>query len=307
MRVFVVGATGAIGKPLVRRLAERGHEVTGTSRSEERAREVDAAGGRGVVADALDAEALALAVADARAEAVVHQATAFPKNFDPDKLDYEPVNRLRTEGTRNLIAAARAAGARRIVAQSIAFMYAPEGDWVKDEGARAWTDAPGKFATAVGALLELERLVTDAGGVVLRYGQFYGPGTYLSRDGSTGWVVRKRKFPIVGRGDGVSSFIAVEDAAAATVAAIEGDAAGIFNVVDDEPARQREWLPVFAEAIGAPRPRRVPVWVARLAAGKLTVGVVTGGRGASNAKAKRELGWEPRWPSWREGFRELLG
>ena len=305
MRVFVAGATGAIGRPLVQQLSDRGHEVTGTSRSQERAREVDAAGGRGVVVDALDAAALSEAVVASRAEAVVHQLTAFPREFDPEKIDYEPVNRLRTEGTRNLTAAAQAAGARRIVAQSIAFLYAPEGDRIQDESGRPWTDAPGKFASAVAALVEHERLITEAGGVVLRYGQFYGPGTYFSREGSTGRVVSKRKFPIVGRGDGMTSFIAVDDAAAATVAAIEGGATGVFNVVDDEPAPLREWLPVFAEAIGAPPPRRVPVWIARFLAGRMTLALVTEGRGADNSRAKRELGWQPRRPSWRDGFREL--
>ena len=307
MRVFVAGASGAIGLPLVRRLAARGHEVTGTSRSEERAREVDRAGGHGVAVDALDADALREAVVAARPEVVVHQATAFPPAFDPDKIDFTPTNALRTVGTRNLIAAARAAGAERIVAQSIAFLYAPEGDWIKDETAPPWTDAPGGYAGAIAALTEHERLVTEAGGVVLRYGQFYGPGTYFSREGSTGQVVAARRFPVVGRGEGTFSFIAVDDAAAATVLAIEGAGAGVLNVVDDEPAPVREWLPAFAAVIGAPPPRRVPAWFARIVAGKVSFAIATRLRGADNSRAKRDLGWQPRYPSWREGFQELLG
>ena len=306
MRVFVAGATGASGRPLVRQLAERGHEVTGTTRSPERAREVDAAGGRGVVVDALDADALRQAVVAAQPEVVVHQLTALPPRFDPKTVDYTLTNRLRTECMHTLLAAAREAGARRIVSQSIAFLYAPEGERVKDEDGRPWTEAPPPFSDAIDAILEHEQIVTGAGGVVLRYGQFYGPGTYYSRDGSTGQDIMKRRFPIVGKGDGMFSFIATDDAAAATVAAIEGTATGVFNVVDDDPAALHEWLPVFAEAIGAKPPWRVPAWLARLIAGRISVMMATELRGADNARAKRELGWEPRWPSWREGFRELL-
>jgi 2-alkyl-3-oxoalkanoate reductase len=308
VRVFVAGASGAIGRPLLPQLIAAGHEVTGTTRSEERAEAVRAAGARAAVCDALDAHALYAAVLEAAPEVVVHQLTALPHRFDPrNKEIYAPTNRLRAEGTRTLLAAARATGARRIVCQSIAFAYAPGArPEIMDEDARLAFGAPPPFGDGIRAIGEMERAVVGAEGlegVVLRYGWFYGPGTYYAEDGSMAEDVRRRRFPVIGKGTGLYSFVHVDDAAGATVAAVERGAPGIYNVVDDDPAPQREWLPVYADAIGARKPRRVPVWIARLVVGKIAA-VASVQPGASNAKAKRELGWEPRWPSWREGFRD---
>jgi nucleoside-diphosphate-sugar epimerase len=308
MRVFVAGASGAIGRPLVPRLVAAGHEVTGTTRSEERAEAIRAAGARAVICDALDADALRAAVVEAAPEVVVHELTALPHRFNPrDKQMYAPTNRVRREGTRNLIAAAQVAGARRIVCESIAFAYAPgERPEVKEEDAPLALEAPLPFGDSVRAIDEMERAVLGAEGLeglVLRYGWFYGPGTYFADDGSLARDVRRRRLPVIGKGIGLYSFVHVDDAANATVAAVERGAPGVYNVVDDEPAPQREWVSVYAEAIGAKKPLRVPVWVARLAMGKIAT-MADVQAGASNAKAKRELGWEPRWSSWRQGFRE---
>jgi 2-alkyl-3-oxoalkanoate reductase len=308
MKVFVAGASGAIGRPLTSQLVAAGHEVTGTTRSDSKAESIRAAGARPAVCDALDPDALRAAVTEAAPEVVVHQLTALPQRFNPrDKAVYEATNRVRGEGTRNLLDAARAAGARRIVSQSIAFGYAPgPRPDVKDEDAPLALDAPPPFGEGMRTLNEMERNILEAEGlegVVLRYGWFYGPGTYYGEDGSTASDVRRRRFPVIGRGSGLFSFIHVDDAASATVAAVERGAPGVYNVVDDEPAPMRDWLPAYAEAIGARKPLRIPVWLARLAAGPLAtqMGALPG---ASNAKAKSELGWEPRCRSWREGFRE---
>jgi nucleoside-diphosphate-sugar epimerase len=310
MRVFVAGASGAIGKPLVRQLVAAGHEVTGMTRRQERAEEIRAAGAAAVVCDAFDADRLRDAVAAAAPEAVIHALTALPAKFSPKGEHLEPTNRIRVEGTRNLIAAARAAGARRLIAESVSFFYRPEGSWVKDEKAPVSGAGSGNLGAALAAILDLERQVLGAEGIdglVLRYGWLYGPGTYYARKGSQAADVLKRRSPLVGKGTGTFSFVHVEDAASAAVAAIGRGAPGIYNVADDEPAPLREWLPVYAEALGAKPPRRVPVWLARLAAGKAVVGGAVGMRGAANAKAKRELGWEPAHPSWRQGFRDSLG
>ncbi|HEY7256849.1 MAG TPA: NAD(P)-dependent oxidoreductase [Solirubrobacterales bacterium] len=311
MRVFVAGACGAMGRPLVRRLVAAGHEVTGTTRREERAEGIRAAGAAAAVCDVYDDDALADAVAGASPEVVVHALTALPDRIDW-KAKEDPLaatNRLREEGTRNLIGAARAAGARRVIGESVAFLYEPSGEWIKDEDAPLFTDAPGRAGDAVAALADLEGQVLEAEGiegVVLRFGWFYGPGTSYARDRAQAEDFRRRRFPIVGRGTGVFSFIHVEDVADATLAAVDGDVVGVFNVVDDDPARQREWAPVYAEAVGAKRPRRAPLWLAKLIAGPVALTAVEL-RGASNARAKRELGWQPRYPSWRQGFREALG
>lgn len=309
MKVFVAGASGALGGPLVKRLVAAGHEVTGMTRREERAAELRASGAEAVVCDVFDAEALNAAVAAAAPEVVVHALTALPPSFKP-KSDYlAATNRVRTEGTRNLVAAARAAGAGRLIAESVAFFYEPEGDWVKDEEARLMVTPPGRFAAGRDALVELEQRVTGAEGlegVVLRFGWFYGPGTYYAADGSMAEETRKRRNPVIGAGTGRFSFVHIDDAAAAIVAALDHGAPGAYNVVDDEPAEQREWLPVYAEALGAKRPRKVPYWAARLAAGADLASTAISMRGASNAKAKRELGWRPAHPSWREGFRASL-
>lgn len=310
MRVFVAGASGAIGRPLVGQLLAAGHEVTGVTRREERAEKIRAAGAEAVVCDAFDAEELERAVVAAAPEAVVHLLTELPQRYDP-KSDYlAATNRIRVEGTRNLIAAARAAGARRIVAESIAFAYRPQGGWVKDEEEPLFEEAPGRFGVAFEAIAELERQVLAAEGIegiALRYGWLYGPGTYYDRGGQQADEVMRRRFPIVGKGTGTFSFIHADDAAGAAVAALERGEPGIYNVVDDEPAPLREWLPVYAAALGAKPPRRVPVWLARLVAGKDVAASAVGLRGAANAKARRELGWELAHPSWRQGFADSLG
>jgi nucleoside-diphosphate-sugar epimerase len=308
MRIFVAGASGAIGRPLVRQLVEAGHSVTGMTRREERAEEIRAAGSEAVVCDVFDAEALAAAVAGAQPEVVVHELTALPYRIDPRRADtYPATNRLRTEGTANLIAAAREAGARRFVSQSIAFLYAPIGPPVVDEDALVLKDLSGPLGAAIAATLDGERQVLAADGLVLRYGYFYGPGTSFAPDGSMAKDFRKRRFPIVGSGEGRMSFVQIEDAAAVTVAACERGAPGIYNVCDDDPAPMREWIPAYAEAIGAGRPLRVPRWLVRIVAGAPIAMLSTELRGASNEKAKRELGWEPRYPAWRRGFTEALG
>lgn len=280
------------------------------TRREERAAEIREAGVEAVVCDVFDVAALNEVVAAARPEAVVHALTALPPRFKP-KADYlAATNRVRSEGTRNLVAAAQAAGAQRIVAESVAFFYEPEGDWVKDEEAPLFRDPPGRFAAGRDALVELERQVTGAEGlegVVLRLGWFYGSGTHFDRGGSMAEETLKRRNPIVGSGDGVFSFVHVDDAATAIVAALDHGAPGIYNVVDDEPVPQREWLPVYAAALGAKPPRRVPAWLARVVAGSDLASTGISMRGASNAKAKRELGWLPAHPSWRQGFRDALG
>jgi nucleoside-diphosphate-sugar epimerase len=308
VRVFVAGASGAIGRPLVPKLVEAGHEVTGTTRSEESAEAIRAAGARAAVLDVFDRDALTAAMRESGAEVVVHQLTALPDRLDfKDPKLYGATNRLRDEGTRNLLEAAGAVGVRRFVSQSIAFLYAPVGGMVKSEDDPLITNAPGPFASGLRTIAEMERAVLEAGGLVLRYGFFYGPGTYYAEDGSTTADVRRRRLPVVGKGTGVTSFIHVEDAADATVAAVERGESGVYNVTDDEPAPMREWVPVFAEAAGANAPLRVPVWLARLIAGKAVAAFALELRGASNAKAKRELGWTPAHPSWRTGFAETLG
>jgi nucleoside-diphosphate-sugar epimerase len=310
MKVFVAGASGVIGRPLVRRLVAAGHAVTGMTSRERNTDAIESAGAQPVVCDALDPEAVKAIVVEAAPEVVISQLTRLPADYDPRKIDYEPTNRARYEGGRNLIAAARQAGARRFVSQSVAFIYAPEGGMVKDEEAPPWIDPPQPFAGGARSTLDHERDVLEAPGIdglVLRYGQFYGPGTYYASDGSVAEQVRRRRFPIVGGGGGTFSFIHVEDAASATVAAVDRGAPGIYNVVDDEPAAERDWLPIYAAALGAKPPRRVPTWLARLVAGRFAVIMATELRGASNAKAKRELGWEPNHASWRTGFSEALG
>lgn len=310
MRVFVAGASGVIGKPLVPALVEAGHEVTAMTRSPEKAEALRAAGAEPVICDALDLDALRAAVAQAKPEVVINELTDLPASFNPRKIDYGSTNALRGEAGPALAEAAVAAGAKRLIAQSIAFLYAPEGGAVKDEQARVFLDAPASFGDALAATAKLERSTVETPGLeglVLRYGWFYGPGTYFASDGSTAAEVRKRRYPVVGDGGGVNSWIHVDDAAAVTVTAVERGAPGIYNVVDDEPAPLREWLPVYAEAIGAKPPRKVPKLLARILAGRFAAEMSTTLRGASNEKAKRELGWQPRYASWRQGFAEALG
>lgn len=312
MRVFVAGATGAIGSPLVATLIRRGHEVTGTTRSVERARALEAAGATPTVVDALDREAVKAAVAEAAPDVIVHELTAIPPEFNPRRFDqaFAQTNRLRTEGTDHLIAAAEAAGVRRFVTQSFAaWPYARRGSWVKTEDDPLDDDPPAQVRRTLDGIRYLERATLDGpfDGLVLRYGGFYGPGSGLDRTGAIADAVRRRRFPIVGSGAGVWSFIHLVDAAEATALAVERGAPGVYNVTDDEPAAVQDWLPVFADAIGARPPRHVPVWLGRLFGGELGVTMMTELRGASNEKAKRELGWELRYPSWRQGFRDGLG
>jgi nucleoside-diphosphate-sugar epimerase len=311
MRVFVAGATGVIGRVLVPQLREAGHEVVGMTRSEERAAELRDQGVEAAVCDAFDADGVARAVAAARPEVVVNQLTDIPKAIDPRKMEkqFETNDRLRREGTLNLMRAAEAVGARRLISQSIAFAYAP-GDTLRTEDDRLFEDASGAWSRSVGAVRALEDATLGSStveGMVLRYGYFYGPGSSYAGDGSTAAMVRKRGFPIVGGGKAVYSFIHIDDAASATVAALDRGAPGIYNIVDDEPAPVSEWLPEYAAALEARPPRKLPKLAVRIAAGRLTVYMMTGLQGATNAKAKRELGWEPRWKSWRQGFREALG
>jgi nucleoside-diphosphate-sugar epimerase len=300
MRVFVTGATGAIGTRLVPQLKERGHEVIGTTRSPEKAERLHEAGAEPVVLDVLDRDAVREAVARAQPDAIVHEATALAGMTDLKHFDqsFAPTNRLRTEGTDALLAAARAGGVRLFVSQSYAgWPYAREGGPVKtEEDPLDPTPVPAMHET-FDAIRYLEQATVKAGGAALRYGGFYG-----SPDDGQLELVRKRRFPIVGDGGGVWSFVHLDDAAAATILALEQGASGIYNVVDDEPAPVREWLPALADAIDAKPPRHVPAWLARLLAGESGVVLMTESRGASNAKAKRELGWTLRYPSWREGF-----
>jgi nucleoside-diphosphate-sugar epimerase len=311
MRVFVAGASGAIGRSLVPKLVAAGHEGTGMTRSEARAANLRAAGARAEVVDVFDTDALRVAIADASPEVVIHELTALPDRLDFRRKDaYAATNRVRTDGTRILIDAARAVGARRFVCQSIAFAYRPEGVGLKTEDDPLLDDSPGPFGGGVRALREMEGLVLGSEsleGLVLRYGFFYGPGTYYGVDGSATQDVRRRRMPVVGRGTGVFSFVHVDDAADATVAAVERGAPGVYNIADDDPAPMSEWVPAFARAAGAKQPRRVPVWLAKLVAGKEAAGFALDLRGVSNEKAKRELGWQPAHPSWRSGFADSSG
>jgi nucleoside-diphosphate-sugar epimerase len=306
MKVFVAGATGALGKQLVPRLAAAGHEVFGMTRSEQRADLVRELGAQPVVADALNADAVGTAVSTARPDVIVHQLTALSGSLDLRHFDraFAQTNRLRTEGTDILLSAARAAGARRFVAQSFAGWPAERsGGPVKSEDDPLDPDPPAAVRPTLEAILHLERAVTGAApieGLALRYGGFYGPGTSLELDPPAGEhvdAIRERKFPIVGGGGGVWSFVHIEDAAEATAIAVERGAPGVYNVVDDHPSAVRDWLPEAARELGAKRPRRVPRWLGRVMAGQAATVMMTEIRGASNAKARRELGWVPRHPS----------
>lgn len=309
MRVLVAGATGVIGRRLVPLLLASGHEVTGMARSRERGEAVSALGAEPVLADALDAKAVQNALEQAAPEAVIHQLTSIPPRINPRRMerDFALNDRLRSEGTSHLVAAAQACGAGRLIAQSIAFAYAPgPPGTVHVEADPLYLDAPPPFARSARAVNDLEQAVLGAGGLVLRYGYFYGPGTSISRTGALGRDVARRRLPVVGAGQGVWSFIHVDDAAQAAVTALTQGASGAYNIVDDEPAPVAQWLPALADALGAPRPRRVPALIARLAAGSYGVATMTQAQGASNVLAKRELGFSPAHASWREGFRTAL-
>ena len=311
MKVLVAGATGAIGKRLVPRLTAAGHEVTGTTRSETRARMLRELGATPAVLDALDPEQVARVVAEAEPEVIVHQLTAIPADADFRKIDREFVltNRLRTEGTDHLLAAGRAVGVRRFVAQSFGgWPFAREGGPVKTESDPLDPSPPDTMRETLAAIRYVEKAVTSADfteGLVLRYGGFYGPGTSFSSEGKFAELIRKRKMPVVGDGGGIWSFIHIDDAAEATAIAVEHGAPGIYNIVDDEPSPVAEWLPEAAETFGAKPPRHVPRWIGRVLAGEAATMMMTESRGASNAKAKRELDWRPRHSSWRQGFLEV--
>ncbi|MGH3410575.1 MAG: NAD-dependent epimerase/dehydratase family protein [Streptosporangiaceae bacterium] len=304
MKVFVAGASGAIGTRLVPQLISQGHEVTGTCRSPGHGERIRALGAEAVVLDLLDAGAVRQAVLAAQPEAIIHQATALADARFTRSLDkgFAPTNRLRTEGTDALLAAAREAGVRRLVAQSFAnYRYAREGGPVKAETDRLDPAPPASARQTNEAMTHVDEAFTAAGGIALRYGGFYG----AANDGLLG-PVRKRQFPVIGDGAGVFSFIHLDDAAAATVLALEHGAAGLYNITDDDPAPMREWLPAMASALGARPPRRIPEWLARLFMGE-ALSMMTQARGASNAKARQELGWTPRYASWREGFPAAYG
>jgi 2-alkyl-3-oxoalkanoate reductase len=314
MKVFVAGASGAIGKQLVPMLVARGHQVTGMTRTPAKADLIRSLGARPVVADALDPEAVAQAVAEAEPEVVVHQLTAIDASSMGRSIDkaFTLTNRLRTEGLDHLLAAAQAVGARRFVAQSFAgWPFERTGGPIKTEEDPLDTSPPKPVRQTSAAIRYLEGAVTGAEGfegLALRYGGFYGPGTSIGLDppGEQAEMVRKRRLPIVGNGAGIWSLIHIEDAAAATVAAVERGDPGVYNIVDDDPVPVSELLPELAAAVGAKPPRHVPRWLGRLVGGEAAVVMMTEIRGASNAKAKRELGWELRYPSWRQGFREGL-
>jgi nucleoside-diphosphate-sugar epimerase len=304
MRVFVAGGTGVIGRRLVPQLVARGHQVTATTTSAGKLELLEQLGAEGIVMDGLDAAAVGEALALARPKAIVNQMTALSEahagkpNLRRADRFFATTNRLRSEGIDNLLAAAEATGVSHVVAQGHASMNGiRQGGWVKTE------EDPLEVVEGTRAINHLEDVVVRAGGAVLRYGGFYGPG---ANDDQIKLVL-KRLFPLVGGGTGYVSWVHVDDAASATVLALEQKAKGVFNIVDDEPAPASEWLPYLAECLGAKPPRRVPAWLARLLAGEMAVGMMTEGRGFSNAKAKRELGWELRYPSWRQGFKEELG
>jgi nucleoside-diphosphate-sugar epimerase len=312
MRVFVAGATGVLGRSLVPMLVTQGHEVTGMTRSPEKVPALREAGAEPVVADALDALALKAAVVGARPDAIVHLLTALPQRLEPRKVkrDLALNDRLRGRGTRDLLAAAQAAGVERIVAQSIAFAYLPgPPGTLHTETEALHLDGPKSFRRTARALHELEFTVCDIRGTVLRFGYLYGPGTSIARDGTMAEDLHRHRMPIVGSGVGVWSFVHIDDAARAIVIALdlEDGEAHVYNVVDDEPALVGEWLPALASAVGAGRPWRVPTPIARLVGGSLAVMFMVEAQGASNANVKRELGWKPQIPSWREGFQTALG
>ena len=311
MRIFVAGATGVLGRRLVPGLVARGHTVVGTTRTAGKMDVLRSLGAEPAVVDGLDAAGVKEAVAAAEPEVVVHQMTAIPPTMDTRRFDetFAATNRLRTEGTDHLVEAARSAGARRLVAQSFgAWPYARVGGPVKGEDDPLDRDPPASLRLTLEAIRHTEAAIVGSGleGTVLRYGGFYGPGTSLGEGGPVLELVRRRRFPVVGSGGGVWSFVHIHDASSATVAAIEAAFTGVLNVADDEPAPVREWLPDLAAAVGAPSPLRVPAWVARPLIGAAGVVMMTEIRGASNARAKRELGWELRFPSWRDGFRRGL-
>ena len=304
MKIFLAGATGAVGQALVPLLTSHGHTVVGTTRSASKTARLRELGAEPVVVDGLDRDGMRAAVAEARPDAILHQMTAL-SDIDLRKFEqsFALTNRLRTEGTDHLVTAAREAGVERIVAQSYgSWPYIRTGGPVKTEDDPLDPEPPKQVRTTLAAIKHVEAAVTGVGGIALRYGGFYGPGTGLAPGAEQWEMIRQRKFPLVGDGGGVWSFAHIEDVASGTLAALErGEPGRIYNITDDQPAPVREWLPYVAEAIGAPPPRHIPRWVGRLMGEHLVV-MMCEIRGASNERARRELGWEPAWSSWREGF-----
>lgn len=310
MRVFVAGATGAIGKQLVPRLVEAGHVVHGMTRSESKRAMLDEMGAVPVVADALDPDQVAQAVGMSQPEVIVHQLTALAgwgiRNL---KRGAALTNRLRMEGTDHLLSAGQAVGVRRFVAQSNYALYARTGGAVKSEEDPLDPAPPGKLREGLAAMRHLEEAVLDARwteGIALRYGGFYGPGTNMAPGGELFEMIRKRRFPLIGGGGGIWSFVHIADAAEATVAAVEHGSRGVYNIVDDDPAPVAEWLPELTHMLSGKKPRRMPRFMLRVFTGEGGVVMMTDARGASNAKAKRELHWRPAYPSWRQGFTATL-
>jgi nucleoside-diphosphate-sugar epimerase len=305
MHVYIAGGTGAIGRRLVPQLVARGHRVTSTTRDARKIELIEGLGAEAVVVDALDSASVGESVAKAEPDAVVHQLSALSGKLDLKHFDrsFAMTNRLRTEGLDHLIAAAQASGVPHVVAQSYTgWPNLRSGGWVKDEEDPLDPEPPRAQRETLEGIRYLEDATQKVDGTVLRYGGFYGDATNAMVP-----VIRKRQFPLAGGGTGYTSFVHLDDAAGATVLALEQGARGVFNIVDDEPAPASQWLPYLAECIGAKPPVRLPLWVARLAGGEVAVSMLTRTRGSSNARAKRELGWELRWPSWRQGFKDGLG
>jgi nucleoside-diphosphate-sugar epimerase len=312
MKIFVTGGTGAIGKFLLPKLIEKGHEVVALTRSQNKAEEIERVGASAVIADPLDKAQLTAAVRRAEPEVIIHQLTALTKvnNFRKLDQDFALTNRFRTEVTDNLLAAARTIGTRRFIAQSYCgWPYAKKGGPVKTEEDPLDPKPPESFTKTLAAIRYLEdkmRSTAFLEGLSLRYGTFYGPGNTIGKGGEVYRMIRKRRLPIIGGGGGIWSFIHISDAAAATVAAVTNGSPGVYNIVDDEPAPVSRWLPALAKAIGAKPPYRIPHWLAELTVGKEGVMMMTSIRGCSNAKAKRELHWTPVYPTWRVGFVDAL-
>ncbi len=313
MKIFIAGGSGVLGRRLVTRLVSGGHEVVAMTRSPGKTATLQELGAEGAVADALDRQAVIKALLRAEPEVVIHQLTALTgvsnlRNFDRE---FALTNRLRTEGTDNLLEGARAAGARRFIAQSYGgWNYARGGAIAKSEEDYFDPSPPAAQRQSLSAFRHLESAILGAGeieGLVLRYGGFYGPGTSIAHDGEVTELIRRRRLPIIGAGTGIWSFLHIDDAATATVAAVERGDPGVYNVADDDPAPVSDWLPALADAVGAKPPHRIPLWLGRLAAGEVTVSMMTQIRGISNVKAKRELGWSPWYPSYRDGFATGLG
>jgi nucleoside-diphosphate-sugar epimerase len=309
MRVFLAGASGAIGRPLVAGLVAAGHDVVGTTRHEARARVLREQGAQAAIVDAFDAAAVHAAVRAAEPEVVIHQLTALPTSPDPKAMQasLDLTSRLRRETVPTFLDAARAAGARRAIVQSISFVTRPDGRPIHDEDAPLFLDAGPGFADAVAAVRDMESAVMRAAGlegVVLRYGFYYGPGTWYAKDGAMATMIRKRGYPIIGRGQGRMSFVHIDDAVDATVRALDHGAPSIYNVTDDAPATEKEWLPAVAQVLGAKKPLWAPAWLARRLAGDAVVHYATTLPGNANARARAAFGWAPR--HWRDGFREVF-